>query len=35
VTTLRIEDKSGGTSIADKLEGFRSADLEAHEAHEA
>ncbi len=35
VTTLRIEDKRGGTSIADKLEGFRSADLEAHEALEA
>jgi uncharacterized protein (TIGR00106 family) len=35
VTTLRIEDKPGGTSIADKLEGFRSADVEAHEALEA
>ncbi len=35
VTTLRVEDKRGGTSIADKLEGFRSAELEAHEALEA
>ena len=34
VTTLRIEDKRGGTSITDKLEGFRKPDLETHNALE-
>lgn len=28
-TTLRIEDKRGGTSMDDKLEGFRSPHVEA------
>lgn len=32
VTTLRIEDERGGTSLADKLEGFRSPQLEPHSA---
>jgi uncharacterized protein (TIGR00106 family) len=32
LTTIRIEDKRGGTSIADKLEGFREADLATHSA---
>lgn len=34
VTTLRVEDKRGGTSIADKLEGFRDPALETHDALE-
>jgi uncharacterized protein YqgV (UPF0045/DUF77 family) len=34
VTTLRVEDKRGGTSIPDKLEGFRAPNLESHEALE-
>jgi uncharacterized protein YqgV (UPF0045/DUF77 family) len=34
VTTLRVEDKRGGTSMADKLEGFRDADLATHDALE-
>ena len=34
VTTLRVEDKRGGTSIADKLGGFREPDLGTHEALE-
>lgn len=34
VTTLRVEDKRGGTTIADKLGGFRDPDLETHEALE-
>ena len=32
VTTLRIEDQRGGTSMADKLEGFRSPQTEPHRA---
>jgi uncharacterized protein YqgV (UPF0045/DUF77 family) len=32
LTTIRIEDKRGGTSIADKLEGFREAALATHPA---
>jgi uncharacterized protein YqgV (UPF0045/DUF77 family) len=32
ITTLRIEDERGGTSVADKLEGFRSPQLEPHRA---
>jgi uncharacterized protein (TIGR00106 family) len=32
VTTLRIEDQRGGTSMADKLKGFRSPQLEPHGA---
>lgn len=32
VTTLRVEDKHGGTSMTDKLEGFRSPQLEPHRA---
>jgi uncharacterized protein (TIGR00106 family) len=32
VTTLRIEDKRDGTSMADKLEGFRSPQVEPHES---
>jgi uncharacterized protein (TIGR00106 family) len=32
VTTLRIEDKRDGTSLADKLEGFRSPQVEPHES---
>lgn len=29
-TTLRVEDKRGGTSLGDKLEGFRSPQAEPH-----
>jgi len=34
VTTLRVEDKRGGTSIADKLEDFRKPNLATHDALE-
>jgi uncharacterized protein YqgV (UPF0045/DUF77 family) len=32
VTTIRVEDKRGGTSIADKLEGFRKPEFATHVA---
>jgi hypothetical protein len=32
VTTIRVEDKRGGTSIADKLEGFRKPEFATHAA---
>ncbi len=32
ITTLRIEDKRDGTSLADKLEGFRSPQVEPHKS---
>ena len=31
-TTLRIEDKRGGTSLDDKLEGFRAPQTEPHKS---
>lgn len=33
-TTLRVEDRRGGTSIDEKLEGFRAPETTPHEALE-